>query len=274
MHRRFAIVMVASIVSCLAAIFSSMPSNAQDWAKEKVDKSPRHLEYVSIKNGTRTVKAFVAYPEVKDKASAVIVIHEIFGLSDWIRAVVDQLAAEGYIAVAPDLLSETAASGGGTSEFVSADALRKAISSLPPEQIVGDLNATFDYLSKVPACNGKITVAGFCWGGTQTWRHAANNKNLKAAFVFYGTGPDNKTAAQTIACSVYGFYGEKDARVNATLDKTREALQAAGKTFDPVIYERAGHGFMRAGEAPDADEASKTARAKAWTRWKELLEKL
>lgn len=274
MQLAFARAMMASILSCLAITFTCTPTCSQDWARERVDKSPRHLEYVSITNGKRTVKAFVAYPEVKEKASAVIVIHEIFGLSDWIRSVADQLAAEGYIAVAPDLLSGSAPSGGGTPEFVSTDALRKAISSLPKEQVVSDLNATYDYVAKVPACNGKVAVAGFCWGGTQVWRHAANNEGLKAAFVFYGTGPGSKADVQAINCPVYGFYGEKDARVNATLDKSKELMKETGKIFAPVVYEGAGHGFMRAGEAPDADEAAKSAREKAWARWKELLQKL
>src|SRR5690606_35902791 len=119
-----------------------------------------------------TVKCFIAYPEVKDKATAVIVIHEIFGLSDWVRGVCDQLAEAGYIAIAPDLLSGTAPGGGGTAELGSNDAVRGKIRSLPPEQITADLDATAQYVAKLPACNGKVAVVGFCWGGSQSFRYA------------------------------------------------------------------------------------------------------
>src|SRR5207302_10013807 len=137
-----------------------------------------HLEWVSVKHGDRTVKSFIGFPEVKGKATAVVVIHEIFGLSDWVRGVVDQLAEAGYIAIAPDLLSGTAPGGGGTAELGSGDAVRKAISSLPPDQTTADLNAVAGYVSKLPACNGKLAVGGFCWGGGQTFRFATNNKNI------------------------------------------------------------------------------------------------
>src|SRR5215212_2237781 len=140
---------------------------AQDWAKARLEKSPRHIEYVTVKNGSRDLKCSIAYPEVKDKAAAVIVIHEIFGLTDWVRGVTDQLAEAGYIAIAPDLLSGTAPGGGGTAELGGGDAVRKAISSLPADQITADLNAVTDYVAKLPACNGKVAVVGFCWGGGQ-----------------------------------------------------------------------------------------------------------
>src|SRR6267143_1968367 len=140
---------------------------AQDWAKAKLEKSPRHLEWVKVKHGDRQVNCSIAYPEAKEKATAVLVIHEIFGLTDWVRGVTDQLAEAGYIAIAPDLLSGTAPGGGGTAELGGNDAAPKAIRSLPPQQVTEDLNAAVDYLKKLPACNGKVIVAGFCWGGMQ-----------------------------------------------------------------------------------------------------------
>jgi carboxymethylenebutenolidase len=147
---------------------------------------------------------------------------------------------------------------------------------LPAQQVTDDLNAVHDYASKVPSCNGKIAVAGFCWGGSQSFRYATNNPDLKAAFVFYGTGPKEKADIARINCPVYGFYGENDNRVDATIPKSEEMTKAAGKTYDPVIYKGAGHGFMRAGEpkAPNAGEANKKARDEAWARWKELLKKI
>jgi carboxymethylenebutenolidase len=262
------------IMFVIAAISMANAVSAQDWAKARLEKSPRHLEWVKVKQGKREVNCFVAYPEVKDKATAVIVIHEIFGLTDWVRGVADQLAEAGYIAIAPDLLSGAAPKGGGTAEFGGDDAVRAAIPSLPPDQITADLKAVLDYVSKLPACNGKVAVTGFCWGGGQTFRFATNNKNVKVAFPFYGTGPDKEEDIARINCPVYGFYGGNDARVNATIPKSTELMKKAGKTYEPVIYDGAGHGFMRAGEAPDANEANKKARADAWKRLKELLKKI
>jgi carboxymethylenebutenolidase len=258
----------------VAAALAAITSQAQDWAKARLEKSPRHLEWVKVKHGTREVNSFIAYPEVKDKATAVIVIHEIFGLSDWVRGVADQLAEAGYIAIAPDLLSGTAPGGGGTAELGGGDAVRKAISSLPPDQVTADLNAVVDYVAKLPACNGKVTVGGFCWGGAQTFRLATNNKSVKAAFAFYGTGPDKEEDIARVSCPVYGFYGGNDERVNATIPKSTELMKKAGKTYEPMTYEGAGHGFMRAGEAPDANEPNKKAREEAWKRLKDLLKKI
>jgi len=263
--KRFMLIVAAPMV--LAG-----PVAAQEWAKARLDKSPRHLEWVKVKQGKRDVESFVAYPEVKDKATAVIVIHEIFGLTDWVRGVTDQLAEGGYIAIAPDLLSGTAPNGGGTKEL--GDGVGKAIMALPPEQVSADLNAVAEYVAKLPACNGKVVVAGFCWGGGQAFRFATNNKDIKAAFAFYGTGPNKEEDIERINCPVYGFYASNDARVNATLDKTKELMKKAKKTFDPEIYEGAGHGFMRAGEDPKGNEGNTKARDEAWKRWKELLKKV
>ncbi|MBI2947763.1 MAG: dienelactone hydrolase family protein [Verrucomicrobia bacterium] len=253
---------------------ATLTATAQDWAKARLEKSPRHLEWVKIKHGKREVNSFIAFPEVKEKATAVVVIHEIFGLTDWVRGVADQLAEAGYIAIAPDLLSGTAPGGGGTAELGAGDAVRKAISSLPPDQITADLNAVVDYVAKLPACNGKVAVGGFCWGGGQTFRFATNNKNIKAGFAFYGTGPEKEEDISRIHGPIYGFYGGNDARVNATIPKSSELMKKAGKTYDPVTYEGAGHGFMRAGEDPSGNAANKKAREEAWKRWKELLKKI
>jgi carboxymethylenebutenolidase len=204
----------------------------------------------------------------------VVVIHENRGLTDWVRSVADQLAEAGYIAIAPDLLSGMAPGGGKTSDFPNGDAAREGISSLPPDQITADLNAVSDYVAKLPASNGKVAVAGFCWGGAQTFRLASHRADLAAAFVFYGTGPDSKDAIAKIKIPVYGFYGGNDARVNATVPQSAELMKEAGKTFEPVTYEGAGHGFMRAGEEAGASEANRKAREEGWSRWKALLKKV
>jgi carboxymethylenebutenolidase len=260
-------------------------SVSQDWAKKKVDASPRHHEWVNVKSGTRTVSAFVVYPEVKKKAPAIVVIHEIFGMSDWVQMLADEAAEAGNIAIAPDLLSGMGPNGGGTSSFADGTAVGKAIRDLPPDQITADLNAVADYVAKLPAASGKVAVAGFCWGGTQSFRFATNRPSLSAAYVFYGSGPESADEIAKIKAPVYGFYAGNDMRIGATLPKTIEQMKAAGKAFEPVTYEGAGHGFMRAGETPpppagadqkvrDAYAANKKARDDAWTRWKGLLKKL
>jgi len=249
-------------------------SLAQDWAKARLDKSPRHMEWVKVKHGDRELNCFVAYPEVKEKATAVIVVHEIFGLTDWVRGVADQLAEAGYIAIAPDLLSGAGPNGGGTASLGGNDGVRKAIMSLPADQVTADLKAVAEYIKGLPACNGKIAVAGFCWGGGESFRYAIHNKDLKAAFVFYGPPPASEEALAAISCPVYGFYGGNDARITSTVPKTGEMMKKATKTYDPVTYQDAGHGFMRAGEAPDANSGNQQARTQAWERWRELLKKI
>ena len=247
---------------------------AQDWAKAKLEKSPRHGEWVKIKHGNREVQSFVVYPEVKEKATAVIVIHEIFGLSDWAKLVADEFAEAGYIAIAPDLLSGTAPNGGGTAELAAGD-IRKVISSLKPDQITADLKACEEYVGKLPAANGKVAVAGFCWGGGQTFRYATNSKSIKAALVFYGSGPTDEAEIKKIECPVYGFYGENDARINATISKSKEMMTTAGKKYDPIEYKGAGHGFLRAGEDPgNKVDGNKSGREDAWKRIKEVLKKV
>lgn len=266
--------LAAWLVSCMAAGTFTMIAQAQDWAKARLEKSPRHLEWVKVKHGSREVNSFVAFPEVKDKATAVVVIHEIFGLTDWVRGVADQLAEAGYIAIAPDLLSGSAPGGGGTAELGGGDAVRKAISSLSPDQITADLDAVVKYVGALPAANGKVVVGGFCWGGSQTFRYATKNAAIKAGLVFYGSGPETEADLARIQAPVYGFYGGNDARVNATIPKSEELMKKLGKKFEPVIYPDAGHGFMRAGEAPDANEANEKARAASWERIKGILRSL
>ena len=270
-----------SLTMFAVVLLGATAAQAQDWAKTRLDASSRHLEWVKIPQGKRQVESFVAYPEVKDKATAVVVIHEIFGMTDWVRSVADQLAAAGYVAIAPDLLSGMGPNGGGSAELGSG--VGKAISALPPDQITADLKAVVDYVAKLPACNGRVVIAGFCWGGGQTFRFATNHPDLKAAFAFYGPGPTNVDDLARIRCPVYGFYAGNDARVTATVPPSIELMAKAGKTYDPVTYEGAGHGFMRAGETPlaaDADqkarvayEANKRARDSAWQRWLYLLKK-
>lgn len=247
---------------------------SQDYIKQRLEKSPRHSEWVDVKNGDRKVHSFVVYPQSKDKVAAVIVIHENRGLTDWVRGVADQLAEAGYIAIAPDLLSGKGPKGGNISDFADEDAAREAIYKLEQSQVTSDLNAVADYVIKLPANNGKLAVSGFCWGGGQSLRFATNRPDLKAAFVFYGSFDHTKEDIARIKAPVYGFYGGNDERIGATIPGTTEQMKAAGKTYEPVTYEGAGHGFMRSGEDPSGPDADKTARDKAWQRWKDLLKKI
>jgi carboxymethylenebutenolidase len=261
------------------------PVVAPNWAKLALEKSPRHREWVNVKSGDRTVSALVVYPEVKSKATSVVVIHEIFGMSDWVQILADELGEAGTIAIAPDLLSGMGPNGGGTSSFADGTAVGKAIRDLPPDQITADLNAIADYVSKLPAANSKVAVAGYCWGGGQAFRFATNRPALAAAFVFYGSGPESPDAIANVSAPVYGFYAGNDARIGATVPKSQDLMKAAGKTYEVVTYEGAGHGFMRAGDGPpppadadpklrDAYAGNKKARDAAWLRWKGVLGKL
>jgi carboxymethylenebutenolidase len=244
---------------------------SQDWAKVRLEKSPRHLEYATVKYGNREVNCFVAYPEVSRKAPAVVIIHDISGFGDWIRGVCDQLAEAGYVAIVPDLLSEMGPDKGGTESFKSIDDARRAVSKLKADQVTADLNAVCDYAGKLPAATGSVSVAGFCWGGGQCLRYATNNDRIRAAFVFYGYEPVDAESIARVKCSVYGFYAENDARIGESIPGVTKLMSAAHKTYEPVIYKGAGHGFMRQGEDPAGTEANKRAREDAWLRWKKLL---
>jgi carboxymethylenebutenolidase len=260
---------LASLLFVFVFAAASLP--AQDWAKANLEKSPRHREYVRLTHGDRTLQAFVAYPEVSHKAPVVIMIFEIFGLSDWAKEMADELAGQGFIVIAPDLLSGFGPNGGGSDAFTSQDATTKAVSGLNADVITADLDAAADYGKKLPAANGKLFVAGFCWGGGKSFAFAAHRHDLSAAFVFYGTPPLDVT---TITAPVYGFYAGNDARVTATVPDAIIAMKAAGKRYEPVTYDGAGHGFMRAGEDPaNTVPGNKTARDQGFKRLVDLINK-
>jgi carboxymethylenebutenolidase len=250
---------------------------AQDWARTMVDKSPRKREWITVKHDGRSVESVVVHPQSQGKAPAMVVIHEIFGMTDWVENVTDEFAEAGYIAVAPDLLSGMASNGGRTKDFPATGGggfgpAAQAVMKLPPEQITADLNAVVEYCRSLQSCNGKVCVVGFSWGGSQTFRFATNRKDLSAAFVFYGSGPEAETLA-SIQAPVYGFYAGTDTRIDSTLPQTQEQMKAAGKFYEIVTYDGAAHGFMRSGEQPGATEADKKARDAAWVKLKALTAK-
>lgn len=266
---RCTIVLGAWVLALCAALAMRPSAAGQEWAKQILDKSSRHQEWVKIPSGNHSVEAFIVYPEVSHKAPVLLMVHEIFGMSDWVRSMADDLAAKGYIVVVPDLLSGTGPNGGGSSAYPDQDARVKAVSMLNPDAVNADLNATADYALKLPAASGKLAVIGFCWGGRRAFEFATVRRDLSAAFVFYGQPPNNLAA---ITAPVYGFYAGNDARVSATVPATEAAMRKLGKTYEPVVYAGAGHGFMRMGEDPgNTNPANVTARKEAMQRLDKLL---
>jgi len=238
--------------------------------------SPRHFDIVKIKQGDREVETYVFYPMTKDKAMAVVLIHEIFGASDWMRAAADQLAEAGYIVLVPDLLSGMGPNKGGTNDFADSQ-VTAAVSRLNndhPGQVMADLSAVADYAKKLDACNGKIAVGGFCWGGGQAFAFSTVNKDIKAAFVFYGAPMLPVAEMPKVNCPVYGFYGEMDSRLSLAVPAETDAMKAAGKTYDAIVYPGAAHGFMRLGQMDDSNAANKKAAEDSWKRMLDLLAKL
>jgi carboxymethylenebutenolidase len=238
----------------------ALPADA-DQAKEALAKSPRHGEWVDIKlpDGGKLV-TWVVYPETKSKAGVVIVIHEIFGLTDWVRGVADQLAKEGFIALAPDLLSGKGPNGGGTDSL--GEEATKIIRTLTPETVVERLNAARDYALKLPAANGKLGSVGFCWGGTTSFAYAVAQPKLDAAAVYYGTSPSDAAAYAKISAPVLGLYGGDDARVDATIPTAEAEMKKLNKRYTPKVFEGAGHGFLR--QQSGKDGANRKAAEQAW----------
>ena len=239
------------------------PGEAQ--AKAALEKSPRHGEWVDIKlpSGGTPIRSWVVYPERKDEAGVVIVIHEIYGLTDWIRSIADQLAKEGFIAVAPDLISGLGPNGGGTDSVASRDDVTKLVRGLTPEDATARLNAVRDYALKLPAANGKSATIGFCWGGARSFAYAAAQPGLNAAVVYYGTSPEAADLAK-IKAPVLGLYGADDARVNATVGPAEAEMKKQGKTYEANTYEGAGHGFLR--QQDGREGANLKATQQAWKR--------
>ncbi len=224
-------------------------------------------ESIEISTDTgRLVTAHLATPESDAPTVGVIVIHENRGLTDWVKSVADRLADNGFVAIAPDLLSGEAPDGGGTESFASSGNATRAIGNLDPDQVTDDLRAVTRYLQKQPSV-GQISVSGFCWGGSQSFRFATNEESLNAAYVFYGSGPPAEDVAR-IMVPIYGFYAENDNRINSTIPATEEATKAAGVTYEFEIYPGVGHAFLRSvAEAANPAEVQKTSLDAAWERF-------
>lgn len=241
-------------------------------AKEALEKSPRHHEWakIPVPGSEKTLSSFIVYPERKEKAPVVIVIMEIYGLTNWVRAVTDQLAADGFIGVVPDLLSGRGPGGGGTDAFQSRDDVVKAVSSLTSTDVTAMLNAVKDYALSLPAASEKFATIGFCWGGGQSFNYATVQPKLGAAVVYYGVSSP-LDALGAVNAPVLGLYGEDDARVVSTVKPAEEKMKELGKVYITHTYKGAGHGFLRAQE--DRNGANLEASKQAWPATVEFLRK-
>jgi carboxymethylenebutenolidase len=253
-----AYVLVAVVAMAIGALGADAYRRRMAWNPTRpLDPVTTHGEWVYIKNDTDSIRAYVAYPERKTKAPAIIVIHEIYGLTDWEPTVADRLAKEGFVAILPDLLS----SKYGKSP-ADADSARKLVAELEPDRITSDLDAVYAYVNRLPAViKDRIGTIGFCWGGGQSFRYATNNPNLRAAVVCYGPPPDT-AAIHRIKAPILGVYGENDARITGSLPELVAEMQSAGKTFVYDVYPGTGHGFLKPGrQGSDGPQVQR-----AWTR--------
>ncbi len=232
-------------------------------ARERLNASPRHGEWVSVPVGAGdAVESWVVYPERSDPAPVVVVIHEIYGLTDWIRAVADQLADSGFLAVAPDLLTGKGP-GGGRTDSVDRDGAVALVRGLDSAEVHARLEGVAAWATGLPAAAETWGVVGFCWGGRTSFTLATAVDGLDAAVVYYGSSPD-VAALAGIEAPVLGLYGGDDERVNATIPAARERMEELGKAYHVEIYDGAGHGFLRAQDGREG--RNRTAASQAWPR--------
>ena len=242
-------------------------------AEELLEASPRHQEWVSLEFADGEVlSAFVVHPESSGATDSVVVIHDIRSMSDWARLVADRLAEAGYVAIVPDLLSGMGPNGGKTESFEKPADIGRAIRALDPDRVTSGLKACVKYVRGLSSTTEKVSVGGFCWGGSQTFRFATNDDTISGAYVFYGSPPAKADMAR-IDCPVYGFYGESHNRINSTIESAKESMAELKKSYDPVIYGGVGHGFLRNGMGERATDMYRQRTDEAWTRWLKLLKK-
>lgn len=245
------------------------PPPAEAGALQALNTSPRHGEWVDVPlpGSDVPVRTWVVYPERSDDAPVVIVTMEIFGLTDWIRSVADRFAAEGFIALAPDLLSGMGPDGGGTEAMADRDAAVAAVRTLTRDETNRRLDAVREYALSIPAATDRIGIVGFCWGGGTSFAYAVHQPGLDASVVYYGTSPED--GYDRITAPVLGLYGGADQRVDATIPRAREAMDDLGKVYETEIYDGAGHGFLRAQDGQEG--ANMAATNQAWPRTVEFF---
>lgn len=253
------------------ALPTTAPPRSEAGAAEALATSPRHAEWVDIELGgsDQTLATWVVRPQRSDSAPVVLVIHEIFGVTDWVRAVADRLAENGYVALVPDLVSGLGPNGGGTTSVASRDQVVRLIRSLEPADTIARLSAVRDYASTLPATTGRIAAVGFCWGGSTGFAYAVAGPRLQAAVVYYGSSPLETADYHLVEAPVLGLYGGDDERVNATIPIAKREMARHGKHFEVEIFAGAGHGFLRAQEGRNG--ANRQASEHAWRRTIEFL---
>ena len=237
---------------------AALPAGANDVAA-RLAESTRHAEWAMVRVGNAdSVRVWIVYPERNTKAPVVVVVHEIFGLSTWIRGVADQLAADGFIAVAPDFL--TGYTGAFHPDSVPVDSARAMIRRLDANQIQSRIDAVARWAMGLPAALPRYGIVGFCWGGSVVFNHAVHSPTLGAGVAYYGAAPE-PARLTTVRAPLLGLYGENDQRVNATIAPTDSAMRTMGKTYEAQIYSGAGHGFLRAQDAQSGANLEATRRA-------------
>lgn len=249
----------ATSLAAAAVQDPNLPADAGS-ARARLDASPRHAEWATVRSGKDSIRAYVVYPERADRAPVVVVIHEIFGLSHWIRAVADQLAKEGFIAIAPDLLTMQNVPNDSTGQ-PDGQAARAAIQGLQRADVHRHIKAVADYGMTLPAAKQSYGIVGFCWGGSASFVHAIESPELGASVVYYGSSPASAELAR-VRAPVLGLYGGNDARVNATIPAADSAMKALKKTYEPHIFDGAGHGFLR--QQSGQEGANLAATKQAW----------
>jgi carboxymethylenebutenolidase len=261
LHLAVALLLFSVVVPTAHGAVTQMglPASGDD-ASARLEASPRHGEWATIESHGDKIEAYVVYPERSDSAPVVVVIHEIYGLNDWARAVADQVAAEGFIAIAPDMLSGKGPNGAGSASIDQQGAV-SLMRSLQTPEIVRRLNMAAQYATSLPAATQRFGVVGFCWGGSASFNFATARDDLGAAVVYYGTSPATERLRR-VQAPVIGFYGGDDQRVNATIEPAQAELDRLGKRFEANIYGGAGHGFLR--QQDGRDGANMTASEQAW----------
>lgn len=259
---------------------SALPADDMG-AMARLATSPRKGEYVKIDVNGTPINTWVVRPSGNGRAPVVVVIQEVFGLSDWIRGVADQLAAEGFITVAPDLLSGKGPNSGDSASFGGQQEMVKATLSLPAAEIIARIKAAREWALKQPRANGKSGVVGFCFGGNQSFAMAVAEPSLNAAVVYYGSAPTDASGGErgagggaaafvpsaalaNVKAPVLGLYGGmmQDARIGNTIAATEMKMKELGKVYEPHVFDGAAHGFLRAQSGNDG--ANLRATQQAW----------
>lgn len=276
-----------SVMASGAQGSQGLPASASN-AAARLQASPRHAEWVKVawEPGSRdSLMAWIVYPKTSSaKTPVVVVVHEIFGLSTWVRGVADQVAADGFIAVAPDLLSRVR--GGPSADELPSDSARKAISGVTmPERMKG-ITAVANYAMSQASAAPRYAVIGYCWGGSTTFGAAVNNgQGFSGGVAFYGSLPymtgavPNGDSLAKISAPVMLLNGSKDARIAAAMPAIDSAMRALGKNYVGKNYDGAVHGFLRAQNDPKptrdpAEEAANlAATTDGWPRTIAFLKK-